>query len=146
MKKKVLVLGVIMSSMLAWTGCTKEELIGSMTATIDGTTWVATGQVAAKVQNRVVITGTSGKASIVLSPNGITVGNYSTDVFSGNVQPFVFTPDVTNAHDIYVGTGGSINITSYSNNRLSGNFNVSAANAVPAVKNISGEFKNILIN
>lgn len=146
MKKKVFVLGVIMSGMLAWTGCTKEELVGTMTATIDGTTWTATGQVAAKVQNRVVITGTSGKTSIVLSPNGITVGAYNTDVFSGNVQPFVFTPDVTNVQDVYVGTGGAINITSYSNNRLSGNFNVSAANAVPAVKNISGEFKNILIN
>lgn len=146
MKRKTLILGLIVSGILASTGCTKEELIGSMKATIDGTTWTATGQVASKIQNRVVITGTSGKASIVLSPNGIAVATYTTDVYSGNVQPFVFTPDVTNAQDIYVATGGSIAITSYSNNRLSGTFNVSAANAVPQSKLITGEFKNILIN
>lgn len=146
MKKKLLILGVVASAMVAFTGCTKEELIGTMTANIGGTQWTATAQAAVSVQNRVVITGSTASSSIILSPNGKTVGSYTTDVFSGNVQPFVYTPSLSAPQATYAGTGGSIVISSYSNNRLSGTFNVSATNSSTSSINISGEFKNILIN
>lgn len=146
MKKQIVILGALVVGIMAWSGCTKEDLIGSMTATVNGTSWTATGQAAVAVQNRVVITGSTASSTIVLSPNGKAAGTYNTDVFEGNVQPFVYTPNLNTPQNTYAGSSGSIVITSYSNNRLSGTFNVSATNATPETINITGEFKNILIN
>jgi len=146
MKNKHLFIAGFTAIAAAFSSCSKEELIGTMSADVDGTQWTATAQGAVSVQNRFVITGSTASSSIVLSPNGNAVGTYTTNVFSGSVQPFVYTPSFSNAQDTYVGSGGSIVIQSVAANRLTGTFAVTATNTQNNSKTISGSFKNILVN
>lgn len=146
MKNKHLIMAGCIALAASFASCSKEELIGTMTADVDGTGWTATAQGAVSVSNRFVITGSTSSSSIVLSPNGNAVGTYNTDVFSGNVQPFVYTPSLSSPQDTYVGSGGSIIIEAAANNRLTGTFSVSAVNAQNSTKTITGAFKNILVN
>lgn len=146
MKHKHLLLAGLVAVAAGFSSCTKEEILGTMTADIGGTKWTATAQGAVSVQNRFVITGSTTSSSIVLSPNGNAVGSYNTDVFSGNVQPFVYTPSLSSPQNTYVGSGGSIIIQTVASNRLTGTFSVTATNSQGAGQTISGSFKNILVN
>jgi hypothetical protein len=66
-------------------------------------------------------------------------------LLSGQIQPFVYTPNVNaqGAQQTYTGTGGSIVVTEVTDSRITGNFNVMAANASMDIISITGEFRDI---
>jgi len=124
--------------------CETEDLIGTFNATSGSENWSAVAPGAVKTGNRFTITGVTSTKSIVLNTNGISVGSYTMDVFSGNIQPFVYTPDLSTPQTAYVGTAGSIVLSSVSSNRLSGSFNVTATNSQSQSMTVTGNFTNVL--
>lgn len=124
--------------------CETETLVGTFTATIGSESWSAIAPAAVKTGSRFTITGLSTNKQIIININGITAGNYTTDVFSGNIQPFVYTPDVQTPQATYVGSSGTITVSSVTDNRISGSFNIIATNSVPENITITGNFTNVL--
>lgn len=124
--------------------CNPEDLIGTFNATTGGDTWSATAPGAVKTGSRFTITGTTTTRTIVMNTNGITPGTYTMDVFSGSIQPFVYTPNITAPADAYVGTSGSITLSEVTGNRLSGTFSVVATNTSSATISATGTFTNVL--
>jgi len=135
----------------------KEQLIGSMKATIGTTLWEAQEPIG-KIQNGfLVITGLrlfgNVKQSIVLSANALTAGTYdlNKNPLNGQVttNTAVYSPnaDSTTSNPIkysYSAYNGSIIVTSTANSRASGTFSFKCANtAADTIQVTAGEFKNI---
>lgn len=133
---------------LPFTSCTTESgfTVGTCTATINSRPWVATAPVAVKTGNRFTITATSltPASSIVMHINGITPGTYNMNVFSTNIQPFVYMPDVTKPRETYIGTFGTITLTRVTEDRVSGTFDVNATSTTLQMIHISGSFADVI--
>ncbi len=145
MKRQLGALIFFFTAALLFTGCKKESVLGSFTADIDGQSWSALLPNGFKTGNRITITGLSLNKQIILNINGTAPGTYDMSLINGDIQPFVYTPDVTvqGAQQSYAGTSGSIVVTEVADSRLSGNFNVTASNGALDIISISGEFRNI---
>ncbi len=135
----------LLNALIFFSGCKDGVGLGTFTADINGQSWSAVAPTGVKTGNRLTITGLSLNKQIVLNINGTAPGTYDMSVITGSIQPLVYTPDVTaqGAQQTYVGTGGSIVVTEVADSRVSGNFDVSAANGSLSVIAISGEFRNI---
>ena len=135
----------------------KEQVIGSMKATISSTTWQAQEPIG-KIQNGfLVITGLrlvgTAKQSIIISTNAITVGAYdlNKNPLNGTVttNTAIYSPnsDSIASNGLkynYTAYSGAINITAIADSRASGTFEFKCANLASDTIQISaGEFKNI---
>lgn len=143
MKKLSFIAAVLLSSIaVVSTGC---KDIGTFTAVIDGQAWAAVAPTVAKTGDRITITGLSLDKQIVINIGGTTAGTYNMSLINGQIHPFVYTPDVNaqGAQQTYTGVGGSIVVTEISNSRITGSFNVTAANAAMDIISITGEFRDI---
>ena len=165
MKKMIsvsLIIGMIITFVIAFS-CkkeadeVKEQIIGSMKATISSTSWQAQEPIG-KVQNGfLVITGLrlvgTAKQSIILSTNAITVGAYdlNKNPLNGTVttNTAIYSPnsDSTTTNGLkftYTAYSGSINITTIADKRASGTFEFKCSNlASDTIQVSAGEFKNI---
>lgn len=120
--------------------------VGSFSATINNQPWVASAPFAVKTGNRFTISATNlnPASTLIISINGIRPGDYSMTVFSTNIQPVVYTPDITKPRDTFLGTFGTITLSEVTENRLSGSFNVIATNVNLQVISINGVFTDII--
>ncbi|OIP00816.1 MAG: hypothetical protein AUJ97_07585 [Bacteroidetes bacterium CG2_30_32_10] len=158
LKSVSLIIGMIITFVIAFS-CkkkadeVKEQIIGSMKATISSTSWQAQEPIG-KVQNGfLVITGLrlvgNAKQSIILTTNAITVGTYNINLLNGTTNTAIYSPnsDSTTTNGLkytYTAYSGSINVTTISNNRASGTFEFKCSNlASDTIQVSAGEFKNI---
>lgn len=152
MKTKWWLLLSLLFIILGFTSCTSDGDdsqgfgVGSFSATINNQTWIATAPFAVKTGNRFTITATNlnPASTIVISINGIRPGDYGMTVFSNNIRPVVYTPDITKPRDTFLGTYGTITLSEVTENRLSGSFNVIATNVNLQVISINGVFTDII--
>lgn len=145
MKRRILLFTLMIATLGATQfGCQTEDLIGTFTANIGGTQWTATAPGAVKTGTRLTITGIGDSKSIILQINGTTAGTYDMNVFSTNIQPFTYTPNTSAPQDTYLGTSGSIVVSSVQNNRISGTFSVVATNLSSQTISITGSFTNVI--
>jgi hypothetical protein len=134
----------------------KEQLIGSMKATIGTTAWEAQEPVGKIVSGFLELTGLKllglEKQTIVLSINAVAAGTYdlNKDPLHGAVtlHTAMYSPSsdsISNLKYKYLAYSGSIVISSITENRASGTFNFKCANSAADTIQVSGgEFKNIL--
>jgi hypothetical protein len=146
MKRTTIVLFALVMGLLILPNysCDTEDLIGTFNSTIDGDSWSATAPGAVKTGSRFTITGIGTNKSIVLNTNGVTPGTYTMDVFSGSIQPFVYTPNLSVPQESYIGSSGSIILSEVTGTRLSGTFNVVATNTSGASVSLVGTFTNVI--
>lgn len=145
MKKSTLILALL--AVVFIVSC--EALIGSFTASINGTAWKAGFSGALKNgSNQYIITATKDTTSIVITIPGTTQGTYNINPTDTTLEALIYTPSSNNASNNYVSTQGSIVLSSVNQNRLTGTFNVWAKNSVTTTDSIqiTGEFSNILSN
>lgn len=123
------------------TGC--NTVTGTFTANINGQSWNPPLPVAVRTGNRYTITAASSDKQMIFNI-GTTPGTYDMSLLEGEFQPFVYTPNLTNTNEYYVGSAGTINLTSVNNNHLSGDFNITATSTSLGTIQVSGSFTNIL--
>jgi len=126
-----------------------EALIGSFTASINGVAWKAGFSGAIKSgNNHYIITATKDTTSLVITIPGTAQGTYNINPNDTTVETVIYTPSSNNGSNNYIGTQGSITLSSVTQNRLTGTFNVWAKNSVTTTDSIqiTGEFSNILSN
>jgi len=130
---------------IASASCKDGKGIGSFSATVDGESWSALAPTGAKTGNRLTITGLSVDKQIVMNIGGTTVGTYDMTLIEGSIQPFIYTPSLTQsgAANTYVGTSGSIEITGIDESRVSGTFSLTATNQSLGPIGVSGTFTDI---
>lgn len=124
--------------------CESESLIGTFTANIGGDHWIATAPGAVKTDSRFTVTGIGNNKSIIININGTTPGTYTADVFSGNIQSVVYTPDLGAPQNSYFATSGSIEIDEVTDDRITGTFNVVVTNSLSQNISINGYFTNVI--
>jgi hypothetical protein len=135
----------------------KEEIIGSMKATIGTLIWEAQEPVGKIKDGFLVITGLrligTEKKSIAINVNALAAGTYDlnkdplhppvtthTAIYSPNADSTVSNP----TKFTYTAYSGSIVVTSTAENRASGTFEFKCANlATDTIHVTAGEFKNI---
>lgn len=132
----VLILAAVLS-----TGC--NSVTGTFTAKINEQSWNPPLPVAVRTGNRYTITATSADKQMIFNL-GTTLGSYDMNLLEGQFQPFVYTPNLTNTNEYYVGSAGTINLTSVNNNHLSGDFNITATSTSLGTIQVTGSFSNIL--
>lgn len=135
----LILVGVTLSS------CKDDKGLGSFTATIGGQSWSAIAPTGVKTGNRLTITGLSLDKQIVINISGTTVGSYDMSLIEGSIQPFVYTPNVSQqgAQQTYAGTSGTIEVTRIDDSRVSGTFSILAANTSMDIIQITGEFTDV---
>lgn len=144
MKKRNLLLLLYLMVTFSYFSCETESLIGTFTANIGGDNWIATAPGAVKTDSRFTITGIGNNQSIIININGITPGTYTTDVFSGNIQPVIYTPDLGAPQNSYFATSGTIIVDEVTDNRITGTFNVIVTNSLSQNISINGYFTNVI--
>ncbi|MCX7743027.1 MAG: hypothetical protein N2167_00535 [Flavobacteriales bacterium] len=122
-------------------GC--DTLTGTFTANINGQAWNPPLPVAVRTGNRYTITAASSDKQMIFNI-GTATGSYDMSLLEGQFQPFVYTPNLTNTNEYYIGSAGTINLTSVANNRLTGNFNITATSTSLGTIIVSGSFSNIM--
>jgi hypothetical protein len=137
--KKVIVIFSI--ALITLNSC--NSVTGTFTANINGQSWNPPLPVAVRTGNRYTITAASSDKQMIFNI-GTSPGTYNMSLLEGQFQPFVYTPNLTNTNEYYVGSAGTINLTSVNNNRLSGNFNITATSTSLGTINVSGSFTDIL--
>lgn len=137
--KKLLIALVIAATVS--TGC--NTLTGSFTATINGQAWNPPLPVAVRTGNRYTITAASSDKQMIFNI-GTNPGSYDMSLLEGQFQPFVYTPNLNNTNEYYIGSAGTINLTSVDNNRLTGNFNITATSTSLGTITVTGSFANIV--
>ncbi len=137
--KKVLVIFSV--ALFAISGC--NSVTGTFTANINGQSWNPPLPVAVRTGNRYTITAASSDKQMIFNI-GTTTGSYDMSLLEGQFQPFVYTPNLSNTNEYYIGSAGTINLTSVNNNRLSGDFNITATSTSLGTVTVSGSFSNIL--
>lgn len=137
--KKVIVIFSI--ALITLNSC--NSVTGTFTANINGQSWNPPLPVAVRTGNRYTITAASSDKQMIFNI-GTSPGTYNMSLLEGQFQPFVYTPNLTNTNEYYVGSVGFINLTSVNNNRLSGNFNITATSTSLGTINVSGSFTDIL--
>lgn len=140
--KKVFFASVLLISTFILQGCTTEDLVGSMSANIDGTTWNASAPGGTVQQGRLVITGIGNNRNISVTIDGQAVGTYTIGIQSSNA--ILYTPDVNTPQTSYVSISGVISITSIANNRVTGTFNAVTQGTGGQVQLTNGTFSNII--
>ena len=135
----------LLSISTAFLGCKDDKGLGSFSANINGEQWTAIAPTGVKTGNRITITGISLNKQIIINIAGTTSGTYNMDLINGNINPFVYTPDINQqgAQQTYTGSSGSIIIDRIDDKRLSGTFNVSAVNVNLTVINVTGTFTDV---
>lgn len=123
------------------TGC--DNLTGTFTANINGQAWNPSLPVAVRTGNRYTITAASSDKQMVFNI-GTAPSSYDMSLLEGQFQPFVYTPNLSNTSEYYIGSAGTINLTSVNNNRLTGNFNITATSTSLGTINVTGSFSNIV--
>ena len=144
MKKRNLI--VVFAFVLVLAGC--QELIGSFSANLGGTSWDANVSGAVKSNGHYVITANKGNATLILTVSGTSVGTYNVNPLDSTFEAVAYTPDYNNAANSYVSTQGVVDLTKVSSNRLTGTFNVWAKHSISPYDSIpiTGQFSNILSN
>lgn len=123
------------------TGC--DSLTGTFTANINGQNWNPPLPVAVRTGSRYTMTAASTDKQMIFNI-GTTPGSYDMSLLEGQFQPFVYTPNLTNTNEYFIGSAGNITLTSVNNNRLSGNFSITATSTSLGTITVSGSFSNIL--
>jgi hypothetical protein len=125
-------------------GC--QELIGSFSASVNGTAWEAKIQGAVKSGSQYVITANKDNSTIIITIPGTNVGTYNINPLDSTIDAVVYTPDINSPGTSYIGSQGSVDLTKVSAGRLTGTFNVYAKNTANASDSIplTGQFSNIL--
>lgn len=128
----------------------KEQLIGSMSADLDGVSWSADAPGAVRTNGTIVLTGitTDQSKTIILTANGTTTGTYNftlPNLGGGALIRIATSTDTTE----YAATSGSMDISSLNttNTRLSGTFSFSGLSISLPLDTIdvtSGTFTNVL--
>lgn len=144
MKKINLLVAVLAVALLV--GC--ELLIGTYTASINGTAWEAAAFGAVKNGNQYAITGTKNTSTMVITIPGTTEGMYAINPNDTALDALIYTPDYNNINNYYLSTQGEVDLTKVSAGRLTGTFNVWAKNSLTTTDSIliTGQFSNILSN
>lgn len=133
----------LFSVIVLTSSCSKEQLLGTMNATIEGVAWSA-GTPAGTIQNnRLVITGVGQNQNITITVNAAAIGTYPIDVLN-QTNYVTYTPDLNQPQGSYASVTGSITITSVGSNRVSGTFNVAVSNGSSTISITNGTFTNIL--
>ena len=135
-------------SVLAITGllvaCEASDLLGSLTATIDGDSFTSDVATATREGDYLVIGGyNDGTAVLVSVPDSI--GNYNMTGLTDTVPKVVFIPDTAMADNSYFSFEGYVNLDERSSSRLTGSFSARAVNSQEDTIDLNGEFKNILM-
>ena len=145
MKKTYLFAGLAAIAILL-AGC--QELIGTFSASINGTAWQAGAFGAVKTGNQYIITATKDHATLVITIPGTSVGTYTINPMDTTLDALLYTPDYDSTSNFYLSTQGSIDLTKVATNRVTGTFNVWAKNSHTSTDSISitGQFSNILSN
>jgi hypothetical protein len=115
----------------------------SFTWTVNGTTTKATwdsGYVHSMGTMPIIMAGKNGTTSLSAPQLIISISSFNTGSYSiGTGNEIQYTDDAMN---VYFGTSGTVSVTGYSNNRLSGNFSVGLAGPFGSFP-ITGEFANV---
>lgn len=144
MKKRNLIL--VFAIVLILAAC--QQLIGSFTASINGTAWTASVSGAVKQGPQYIITATKDTSVILITIPGLSTGTYNINPMDTTLDAVVYTPNTDTPANSYIGTQGSVNLTSVNLGRLTGTFNVYAKNTQNPNDSIplTGQFTNILSN
>ncbi len=135
----------------------KEQLIGSMKATVGTTAWEAQTPAGTIKNGMLVLTGIrlfgEVKESMALTLNALTAGTYDlnknplTPPVTTNTAIYLSNVDSTTSNLKYTYTAytGSIIVSSVTENRASGTFSFKCTNTLKDTISVTaGEFKNIL--
>ena len=154
-------LTILLSVVTIWTACNKEDLnvdtlLGKMSAKIDGTAWSVSatdvsngigGVAAMESSGKMLVTGvsTEGK-TIAVFINGNSEGTYDLAPLDGETDAISLYRVTTDQDTInYYSTGGSVTISSKTDNRISGTFNfVAAKNTSESINITEGTFENVI--
>ncbi len=142
MKNRLLFSALALASLLL--ACEASDLLGSLTATIDGESFTSDVASARREGDYLVIAGyNDGTAVLVSVPDSI--GNYNMTGLTDTVPKVVFIPDTALADNSYFSFEGYVNLDELSSSRLSGSFSAKAVNTNQDTIDLNGEFKNILM-
>ena len=124
--------------------CEVSDLLGSLTATIDGESFTSDVATAKREGDYLIIGGyNDGTAVLVSVPDSI--GNYNMTGLTDTVPKVVFIPDTAMSDNSYFSFEGYVNLDELSSSRLSGSFSAKAVNTDQDTIDLNGEFKNILM-
>ena len=137
---------IVFAVVLILAGC--QELVGSFTASVNGTAWEAKIQGAVKNGSQYVITANKDNSTIVITLPSSNVGTYNINPLDTTLDALIYTPDINTPGTSYISTQGSVDLTKVNSGRLTGTFNVYAKNTANASDSIpvTGQFSNILTN
>lgn len=90
--------------------------------------------------NTIIAQNSGGQTIFEINLTGLTSGSYTID----NSNNFVTY--VKPGEGSFVGTAGTVVITSNANSKLTGTFNVTAGSGLAGVSSVSGSFTGIAIN
>jgi len=158
MKTSIFAILFAMGILSACSDSDTEQILGSFSATVNGSTWEASmiGSGAVFSDGNIVITGIKGglngetSQSITLSVFGNVTGTYQLNPMTLTTQAaFTYATNLSSTAtlaDTYIGTTGTVTITEISDNKISGTFNFNSATAaVPPVSATitNGKFENL---
>lgn len=143
MRKQLTVTAFLGILLLA--GC---ELLGTFSASINGSLWQPSVFGAVKNGNQYVITANKDNATLVITLPGTNPGTYIINPNDTALDAVLYTPDYNTPGNYYLSTQGEVNLTKVIDGRVTGNFNAYAKNSVTSTDSIpiSGQFSNILSN
>lgn len=163
--KKIILIAALFIGILI-TACSKDEvkdtieekIIGTMTATIDGTEWKADAPYGSISESRIVITGVGligeNKKAIILTINGTSLGDFTIsynplDTAANVGNGATYNADYNNIsnENTYLAYRGEISITNITDKKVSGSFSFDCKKASVSdtlgIVVTSGTFSNI---